>query len=710
VTIAITVGNGLTRPTGIYTPIPDPAVDNLARILSELPSIEEGWWSGHLWKDNLRRANLWLATAVITLDVDYETDGEPFPEHRDALVENATTARLPGSLFHLTPHGARVIFALDRPYSDRKDLLAASAAAVTLVSDAITGSGYKVDEPVTRDLARLYFTPNAKAKGVARRADVIVMRREQYTAAQLIADATPAPKPTAARKPRLVLSQSFEQAAAQWVSDHSREYDKKPGRCPVCDDSGSFHQLPDHIDRWYCFSTDHVEVGIKGNNGFHGDALDLEAHERRCKPVDVLRADGYLGTPQRPAAPPLATGAAPATEPEPEATPAPAGAFRPWRSRSYLTAVSIIEANARDVLEGRKLELNEMTGRIELGRVLLKDADESRVRANIEARFTGGLDKNNNEIGLQLSLSDVSAAIAQIAHDNSYHPVREYLNRLKWDGVERLDHVAGDILRATDTPLNRLLVRKFFISAVARPMNPGCKVDTVIILVGEQGLLKSTFFRTIAYPWFDDTAIDLAKKDAFESLRNSWILEWAELESLLRARDTNSVKAFLSSPKDTYRPSYGRNVIEVKRSGVIVGSTNHREFLSDETGARRFHPIVVGVIDIAVAAEQRDQLWAEAVHRFRAGETWWLTPEDDRALEGIHEEHRVRDAWEERVLNWAETQDGFTTAEVLRGPIGKDVGQWTKGDEMRIAKILKSNKYERKTDPTDVKRKAWRRV
>lgn len=710
--LAVTIGAGLQRSIGMYTRVDDPPVEQLARLLAELPPEIEGWWSGHLWRDNQRGKDRWLATTVVVLDLDYEAEHDPFPEHRDELVRAVGAGEMPGNIFHLTPHGARVMFVLDRPYSEKKEFWAASAAAQSLVAEVVTGGGYAIDESCTKDLARLFFRPNAKAKGVQRQAELVIMRREPYSAAQLIAEAQPAPTPAPAPVPVRALplrrgGADFEQAAAHWVLDHPQDYPTRPGRCPVCGHDGCFHALPDAADRWWCFSTGHPDgAGIRGANGYHGDALDLEAHARGCKPVDVLRADGYFA-PARPAVAAPAGNAAPAPEPEP--TPStPAGAFRPWRSRSYLTAVDIIEKNARDVLDGRRLEFNEMTGRIELGRQMLKDSDESRVRANIEARFTGGQDKNNNEIGLQLSLSDVSAAIAQVAHSRAYHPVREYLLGLTWDGIDRLDHVAADILNAADTPLNRMLIRKFFISAAARPIDPGCKVDTVLILVGEQGKLKSSFFRAISSPWFDDTAIDIAKKDAFEALRNAWMLEWAELESLLRARDTNSVKSFLSSSKDTYRPSYGRNVVEVKRSGIIVGSTNNKEFLSDETGARRFWPIVVGLIALHIAVEQRDQLWAEAVHRFRAGEPWWLSDDEERLLSGVHEEHRVRDAWEEKILSFAEVGVYFTTGEVLAKAIGKDTGHWTRSDEMRVSAILKAAGYKRGTDPTDRNRKVWR--
>ena len=627
--LAITVGAGLSQPTGTYTRVPEPSIDSLARILSELPAATEQWWSGHLWKDNLRRANLWQATCVLVTDIDYESDGDPFPEHRDALAEMATSGSLPGSLFHLTPHGARIAFVLDRPYSERRDVLAAAEAVNSIVGDAIAGTGYKLDATCTRDLARLFFTPNARAKGVPRHADVVVMRREQFSAAALIAEATPSPAPAPApRKLSLVRHQSFEQAAAQWVADHPRQYPTKPETCPMCSHNGCFHALPSDLTHWFCFSTNHPDdVGLPHaeTGGHHGDALDLEAYERHCKPVDILRGDGYLSAPVPRATRPATSNAEPA--PEPEETPAPAGAFRPWRSRSYLTAVSILEVNARDVLEGRLLEVNEMTGDVEIGRKPIRDADAHRIRALIEARFVGGQDKNNNEIGLQLSTADVFAAIDQVANTRPYHPVREYLESLKWDGVERIAHVATDLLGADDTVINRAIIRRFFISAVARPLSPGCKVDTVPILVGKQGAMKSSFFRVLAGSWFVDTVIDISSDAtrAYMTMRKAWILEWAELESLFRARDSSSVKAFLSSPSDTYVPKYSRYNVEIKRQGVIVGTINPEEFLTDDTGHRRFHPIRVGAINIAHVAEQRDQLWAEAVTLYRAGEQWWLT-------------------------------------------------------------------------------------
>ncbi|OFX01650.1 MAG: hypothetical protein A3E78_13965 [Alphaproteobacteria bacterium RIFCSPHIGHO2_12_FULL_63_12] len=383
-----------------------------------------------------------------------------------------------------------------------------------------------------------------------------------------------------------------------------------------------------------------------------------------------------------------------------------------FRSRSYLSVATAIRENTNDVLEGRQLELNEMTGRVELDRVPLRDGDVSHVRAELERRIIVNVAKDGERIGLQASKDDVFSAMNELAQANVYHPVREYLSALTWDGVERIKGLIGTAICAQNNNLNRSLVRRLLIAMVARAMKPGCKLDTVLVLVGLQGIGKSTLFRILASPaFFVDSPIDIDKKDALEQLRHAWLIEWAELESLFRARDSTAVKAFLSSCADTYRPSYGRNVITVPRSCVIVGTTNADEFLTDETGNRRFWPLKVAGVDVVDLAAQRDQVWAEAFHLFQQGEQWWLTTEEERLLSGSHEQHRVHDAWEERVLSWAEEcAHPFTTTDVLEKAIEKPVGQWGRADEMRVAKILKSAGWTRKTDPDHKQKgKRWTR-
>jgi putative DNA primase/helicase len=351
-----------------------------------------------------------------------------------------------------------------------------------------------------------------------------------------------------------------------------------------------------------------------------------------------------------------------------------------------------------------------MTGRPELGCQPLQDTDVMNVRRLVEARFVGGLNKENIETGLKLSLEDIRGAMELTAKDNSYHPVREFLTQLKWDGHSRIDNVIGSVIRANSTALNRALFRRFMISCVARAMKPGAKVDTVLVLIGPQGILKSTAFRILAgSDWFIDSPIDISKKDALEQLRYAWIIEWAELESLFRARDSTAVKAFLSSQEDTYRPSYGRFPVTIPRSCVIVGTTNQDEFLTDETGSRRFWPLRIAGIDQALLAGQRLQLWAEAVALYASGEQWWLTPDEERQLGDSHDQHRVRDAWEELILTWVGSHMvPFTTGDVLSNALEKPTGQWNRADEMRVAKILKTAGWDKKTDPANKdKGKRW---
>lgn len=382
---------------------------------------------------------------------------------------------------------------------------------------------------------------------------------------------------------------------------------------------------------------------------------------------------------------------------------------RSLRSHSLLTAMRILGTNIGDILGGKKLEYNTMTGRPELGREALKDSHITMLRSEIEQHFTVAIDKKGNEIGLQISKADLFDAATAIAEQHSYHPVQDYLSGLKWDGTERIDHVADEILGAERSSLNIALIRNFFISAVARAMRPGCKVDTVLVLVGGQGIGKSTFIRKLGNPWVIDSALDIHNKDSFQVARSAWIVEFAELEALRRARDANAIKSFLSSPIDSYRPSYGRLTVDVPRTFIVVGTTNSEEFLTDETGARRFWPLTVNAIDIKLLEFQRDQLWAEAVDAYRKEKPWWLNQEEEKQLATAHKEHRVRDAWEPTVLSWAEGNAPFTTADVLGQCIEKPTGQWTRADEMRVSSILKTNGWKRVTSSLNRNVKIWKR-
>ena len=322
------------------------------------------------------------------------------------------------------------------------------------------------------------------------------------------------------------------------------------------------------------------------------------------------------------------------------------------------------------------------------------ERDEFRLRTVVDGRPVRDDDETaiNLEIarmyGIRAATSLVGEAVRHVGNEHPVHPVRAYLDGLAWDGVVRSESWLGDHCGAENTPLIAEIGRCFLVGAVARVMQPGCKVDNVLILVGPQGIGKSRAFATLAGEWFSDSAIDFASKDAYQALPGVWIFELAELDSLRRS-ETSAVKAYITAQVDHYRPSYGRNTIDVPRQTVFVGTTNEAEFLRDPTGSRRFWPVAVTVIDLARLAAERDQLWAEARWRFERGEPWWLSPEAEVARVEASEPYREVDAWEVPIASWAaERSEPFSVAEVLAGAVTVETARQTKRDAMRAASIL----------------------
>jgi putative DNA primase/helicase len=194
--------------------------------------------------------------------------------------------------------------------------------------------------------------------------------------------------------------------------------------------------------------------------------------------------------------------------------------------------------------------------------------------------------------------------------------------------VARLDTWLTTYCHVEDSPYVQAVGAKTLIAGVARILCPGCKVDTMTILVGEQGYMKSWVWRVLASePWFTDHLSDIHSKDAALDLRSKWIVEFADLDNFGRS-ETETIKRFLSATQDHYRAPYERHASTVPRAVIFAGTTNKETFFKDETGNRRFWPVKVEqTCELASLARDRDQLWAEALHRFHAGEIWYLTGE-----------------------------------------------------------------------------------
>ncbi len=295
-----------------------------------------------------------------------------------------------------------------------------------------------------------------------------------------------------------------------------------------------------------------------------------------------------------------------------------------------------------------KLRLNLFSGRIDIAGEMpwqrpgvsstWGDDDAAQLRIYLEP-FFGKMAKN-----------DILDAVAACASDQAYHPVQDYLASLTWDGAPRLDTMLVDYMGAEDTDYIRAVTRKSFVAAVARAMMPGCKYDTMLVLVGEQGRYKSTIFAKMGGAWFSDSLRTFGDKDAMETIQGTWINEVAEMQAMANA-DIKAVKMFLSKTSDYYRAAYGRYTADRPRQCVFFGTTNSKECLTDGTGGRRFW-----VIDIdrnprkkSVAHDldlERDQLWAEAVLYWRLGEKLYLPPELEEVARQVQEDHRSRHPWE----------------------------------------------------------------
>jgi len=315
----------------------------------------------------------------------------------------------------------------------------------------------------------------------------------------------------------------------------------------------------------------------------------------------------------------------------------------------------------------------------------------------------------------------VSRCANAIAREFRVHPVRDYLSNLVWDESPRLEQWTVAYLGAADSPLNRAFGSLWMISAVVRIMQPGCKVDHMLILEGPQGAKKSSALKVLAgAQWFTDELAEIGSKDAAQQMRGVWVIEIAELDAIGRA-EVSRIKAFLTRTVDRYRPPYERYVIDVPRQCVFAGSVNPDTYLRDETGNRRFWPVRCGSIDLDALRRDRDQLWAEAVARYRAGAIWWFEDRELIAAAQAEQESRYHaDAWDARIDRWLaferrRVNHGYTdyddwrdeeveraapladvsVGEILQGALGIEPARWTRADQMRVTAYLKTRGWQR---------------
>lgn len=342
----------------------------------------------------------------------------------------------------------------------------------------------------------------------------------------------------------------------------------------------------------------------------------------------------------------------------------------------------------------------------------LIDADDAELRLYLE-RCYGITNKGNITDGLTV-----------VVRNNAYHPVRDYLDALEWDGQERLDTLFIDLFGAADTAYTRAVTRKAFAAAIARIYNPGCKFDYVVTLIGHQGQGKSTTLKRMGRDWFNESMEVITGKEAMEQIQGSWIIELAELEALNKA-EISATKHFISKCEDRFRVAYGKRVEHFPRRCVFFGTTNEEDFLRDVTGNRRFW--VVNVKNTAGRLKWNEyltpvtvaQLWAEAKERYAQGEPLYLAEDglEDVARE-IQDKHLQKDdrsgligEYLERLLptnwddldtyqrrNWLADEKNVGTVkrsnvcilEIWAECLGKDPNSITRKDSFELSRVMKA--------------------
>lgn len=300
----------------------------------------------------------------------------------------------------------------------------------------------------------------------------------------------------------------------------------------------------------------------------------------------------------------------------------------------------------KDDFSGRLFAAEGLPWRTEKG--YWSDADTTELRKHFEVAYKG----------YRPGKQDVKDAVIASSVKQKFHPVRDYLNPIVWDGQPRLDTLFIDYLGVVDSEYTRAVTRKSLVGAVARVMTPGCKFDFMLVFVGKQGRGKSSIINKLAggEDWFTDSLMTFDGNKAFEAILGKWLVEVSEMHAFDRTT-MNQAKAFISKQSDFYRAAYAEFPEDRRRQCVFFGTTNNPECLRDDTGGRRFWPLDTDATgrkkDLFNELEgERDQIWAEAVACWKMGEALFLPPELEIIASEKQETHRETHPWEDTIRNF----------------------------------------------------------
>lgn len=357
--------------------------------------------------------------------------------------------------------------------------------------------------------------------------------------------------------------------------------------------------------------------------------------------------------------------------------------FNDVKSNGQRRAKLAVKYEQVEAAIGNDLKLNTLTQTVELA-LVAKTIDQIQIELAL---------KHN----IDLSDNAATKIILTLAEKNRYSPACEYLKQVyaRWGANDALLSSAAAFYLGTDKAFDALLLKRCLISIVARVMQPGCKVDTCLILKGEQGTLKSSFFQELLPEpsWFDDSlGKDVTNRDELAKLHLCVLMEWGEIEKAFYKKQAADIKHFLTQKIDRFRPAYRRDLLLFPRASVIVGTTNKEEFLTDETGDRRFWIVESKRVDILRLQAERDQLWAAATAAYTRGDCWWLTKEEEQIASQNNEQYRDTHPWQpvvEAYLEAAETTGEMVLATDILARIKPEKDKQTRNDLMEVAAVMR---------------------
>lgn len=320
-----------------------------------------------------------------------------------------------------------------------------------------------------------------------------------------------------------------------------------------------------------------------------------------------------------------------------------------------------------------------------------RDSDDATVLCYIESKYH--FYKNET----------YSHALKKVLDENRFSPVKEALDKLKWDGVKRVETSLIDYLGADDTEYVRFISKMMFVAAIARTYKPGCKYDNMPILIGEQGCGKSTFCERMAlHPeFFTDSVRGVGDKEAIEQILGSWIVEWGEMSAMRRARDAESLKLFISQCKDKCRKAYSRNTVVIPRMCVFIGTSNDKDgLLTDRTGNRRFFPVEVTRGQKSLWHEnvqhEFEQMYAEAKELYKAGFDLKVPKALTEVVAAQQEKFVAEDSRVGLIEHWIESQpelENVCVRQIWDEALEHEGKEPSRQESIELGRILSSFKF-----------------